>query len=271
MEKVNFTSKYVGNARTASTARPSSPSKTAQEKAAAGWNDTVSRQEHTRDHHSKKDSSKKEPQKSPFHLFGQKYGIDLQNEADTLALVGEEKEDDGIDFSLPLPKKEKQSAISKEGSFSCGFAHAPVLMTQNHLEAEVMTDVKGTGAMDELYRGLVEHIQEMKQADKTEWTVELKNLPLFEGATLVLTEHASAKGEFTLAFYNLSSQAQQVVVNPLNQDHLKFSMEQKGLGVHILIASTQPLKVQEAFASRAFTGRDPHYKDSRHNPHQNKR
>lgn len=252
MEKIDFTSKYVSNARSAPSGRSSSSSKTDLGKVSTGWNDAVSRQDNSRQKKSKKEGEnegqgKKAP--APLTLFSAKQVMPVDEEEFFSFDDSGEEEVGVLDLSM-APKKDKKAHHHEDHSFVTALAGPAHFAMNDNIGASVTTGVRGTTALDELYRGLVEHIQEMKQAGKTELTIELKNLPLFEGVTLVVTEYGTARGEYNLAFYGLKTEAQQLLVNPLQQDQLRMSMEQKGYAVHIIVATMEPIRVDQSLSGR---------------------
>src|SRR5690606_29209194 len=59
----------------------------------------------------------------------------------------------------------------------------------------------------EIVDQIVSHISQMSYAGKTETLVTLSHPPLLAGANVVLTSFESAKGEFNIAFENLTQEA----------------------------------------------------------------
>lgn len=86
---------------------------------------------------------------------------------------------------------------------------------------------------------LVKKITAMKQGGKTEITLTLKNMSLFNGGILKVVEHDSARGQFNLTFTNLNPKAHALVLGTDATRILKESMEAKGLTFHIITASTE--------------------------------
>lgn len=226
MEKIDFTTKSMSTARTASTARHSSP-----EKVKGGWNEAVARHDSRRekkdDKPDKRSLSGKHPP-SPLQFF---YAM-------------------STDDVLPIPKKEKKTPALEDVPVVNAIVGVVSFTPHDHIETTLTPAVKSVMLMDELFLSLVDNIQELRQSGKVELTVELKNVPHFEGVTLVITEFSSARGEYNLAFYDLSSKAQQMMVNPLQQDQLRGAMEQRGYAVHIIIATTESIRTEECFTGR---------------------
>ncbi|CRX37710.1 hypothetical protein [Estrella lausannensis] len=86
---------------------------------------------------------------------------------------------------------------------------------------------------------LVKKITAMKQGGRTEITLTLKNMSLFNGGILKVVEHDSARGQYNLTFTNLNPKAHALVLGTDATRILRESMEAKGLTFHIITASTE--------------------------------
>lgn len=86
---------------------------------------------------------------------------------------------------------------------------------------------------------LVKKITAMKQGGRTEITLTLKNLSLFNGGILKIVEHDSARGQYNLSFTNLNPKAHALVLSTDANRILKEALEAKGLSFHIIAASTE--------------------------------
>ncbi|MFT4554045.1 MAG: hypothetical protein ACI9S8_002690, partial [Chlamydiales bacterium] len=93
--------------------------------------------------------------------------------------------------------------------------------------------------MKALVDKLVDKLYIMKADGSTETTITLKNVPLFEGATVTVKEFDSATGEFNLTFANLSNEAKELLDRQLNQNMLKSSFQEKGFTLHIVTNTTE--------------------------------
>lgn len=93
-------------------------------------------------------------------------------------------------------------------------------------------------SVQDLIDQMVKEVQSMEAQGKTETTVTLRHPPLFEGARLIVSSFESARGEFNIAFENLTQTAQQIISMQQNRDSLLQALEQKGYHVHIVTAST---------------------------------
>jgi len=94
--------------------------------------------------------------------------------------------------------------------------------------------------MKEIARQITDQIIVETKGDLTNTTVTLKHPPLFEGATIKLTEHGSAKGEFNVNFANLNAQAKALIDNPVNQAVLRDAVEVRGIPLHMITSTTAP-------------------------------
>lgn len=95
-------------------------------------------------------------------------------------------------------------------------------------------------SIEELLNKIVDKAQTLSLNGQTDTTLTLKNLPLFEGATVKLTSFDSASKEFNISFNNLLPQTQKLIASAEAQAALIQSLQDKGYVVHILVVSTQP-------------------------------
>jgi hypothetical protein len=61
---------------------------------------------------------------------------------------------------------------------------------------------------------------------------------MFAGASLIVTSFDSAKGEFNVAFQNLTQAAKNIIDMRVNQESMRAALEQRGYAVHIVTATT---------------------------------
>lgn len=72
-------------------------------------------------------------------------------------------------------------------------------------------------------------LETQKLQDRTNITITLKQPPIFEGATLIITEFKQAQKEFNLTFVNLNSpEARALIELKQNQDLLRNSLVERG-------------------------------------------
>lgn len=141
------------------------------------------------------------------------------------------------DLEIPLP-------ISKEGQdlkFSVEQPEIAALAPKIPLELTgVEESVKEAPKIDTQLQKVIEQIIEklyiMKAENQTDTVITLKNMPLLEGAKVTISSFSSAKGEFNIAFENLTQAAQNLI--DINRDSLKYVLEHKGYTVHMITTTT---------------------------------
>jgi hypothetical protein len=117
-------------------------------------------------------------------------------------------------------------------------------VAQADTHAAVNTPSKSEAAnrvaqIQEIVDQIVDKIYTLKAGGKTDTTIELKNIPLFEGAKITVTSYDSASKEFNISFTNLSAQAQRILEQPDNMSALKQSLDSQGITVHMVMTTTQ--------------------------------
>lgn len=99
---------------------------------------------------------------------------------------------------------------------------------------------------------IIDKITTLSNDGKTDTTVTIRNLPLFDGANLKISSYDSARGEFNISFDNLKPDALAILQE--NQEGLRSSMLNKGFTVHILTMTTneeiQPFTAEPQSFSR---------------------
>lgn len=92
--------------------------------------------------------------------------------------------------------------------------------------------------IQEIITQMIEKVTEMKKSGTTETVLTLKNPPLFEGATIIITAFDNAKNEFNITIENLTQAGKHLMDQQGNKDSLLLALEQKGYTVHILTTTT---------------------------------
>ena len=92
--------------------------------------------------------------------------------------------------------------------------------------------------IQEIIDQIIDKLYMVKVDGRTDTLITLKHPPLFAGSNVVITSFDTAKGEFNIAFENLTQAAKQVLDLQDNQNALRFGLEQKGYTVHILTTTT---------------------------------
>jgi len=95
---------------------------------------------------------------------------------------------------------------------------------------------------------LVKKIVAMKVEGRTEITLTLKNLKLFDGGVLKVVEVDSARGQYNIHFSELNPKAHALVTSQRAEQLLKETLEAKGFTFHIITATTETEPVR-AFAA----------------------
>jgi hypothetical protein len=104
---------------------------------------------------------------------------------------------------------------------------------------------------------LVDKVQTLSKSGQTDTTMTIKNIPILEGANVVISAFDSAKGEFNIAFENLTAHAKGILDMPINQDALRAGLENKGYVLHILtVTTTQETPIIEEDASASFKSKE---------------
>lgn len=95
-----------------------------------------------------------------------------------------------------------------------------------------------TTHIQEIINQMVEKVQEITDTGRTDTVITLKHPPMFAGANIVVSAYDSAKGEFNIAFENLTQAAKEMLDMRTNQESLKQALIQKGYAVHIVTTTT---------------------------------
>lgn len=110
--------------------------------------------------------------------------------------------------------------------------------------------------MQELIDHLANSIHTVQLKGQTDTVINIKNSPLFEGATVVVSAFETAKNEFNVSFENLTQAAKQVI--DMNQNALRLALEEKGVVLHMIVATTlteHRIEKSETFAQGNREGR----------------
>lgn len=143
--------------------------------------------------------------------------------------------------------RNKQGGGGGGNEFGQGSREGLFQYTQTALQAANFSEKAAASSLSkqdtfELVKQMIEKITEIKKQGQTATEIVFKHPPLFEGASVTITEFNSAKGEFNLTFQNLSAQAKQMIDLKTSQDSLKETLQEKGYNVHIIVATTETEK-----------------------------
>jgi hypothetical protein len=192
-------------------------------------------------------------------------GVPVEETPEIVSHIPEEGEEVGepiaieTEEGIPLTaEKGRETPIIPTGRE----AEAPVQPTQLPGEAVVRPEI--TPEAREAHRAelhaLVEQVAETMATlvSKTDTTivVTLKHPPLFDGASLIVKESATAKNEYNITFENLSPQARALIDVEANQAQLRQGLIEKGYTLHMVTVEPGVLYVTPAEAeSRPGEGR----------------
>lgn len=151
--------------------------------------------------------------------------------------------------STPLVKEETKTAKSssdqqKNTSSDQGFTQsnlafvpAPVVYAVANAEATKMADKVSSAreTLMQLAAAMLEKIQQVKAADRTETTVTLKHPPMFAGVEMKLTEFSSSQKQFNVEFSNINNpEARALLAQADNQAKLQQALLDKGYTLQMI-------------------------------------
>lgn len=88
-----------------------------------------------------------------------------------------------------------------------------------------------------LFETIAKKMLLLQYADRKETFITLENPPMFKGAQLLIREFKSALGQYNIFFYNLSPEAQSLLQQKKEQEHLQKMLQEQGLVYHQLIVT----------------------------------
>ncbi len=95
-------------------------------------------------------------------------------------------------------------------------------------------------ALFEVIRQATDAITTFVTKHEVRTMITIKHPPLFEGATLTITEYSSAPQQFNITFENLSPDAQRVVEAVANQQQLKQTLIERGYTIQNVFVIATP-------------------------------
>lgn len=119
----------------------------------------------------------------------------------------------------------------------------PLSLASQHASA-LAQDVKSAKAtisatqMQDMIDQMVKSLKTIQESGKTDTMLTLKHPPVFSGVNVIISSYDSAKGEFNVAFENLTQAGKQILDMRANQESLRQALEQKGYAVHIVVTTT---------------------------------
>lgn len=135
-------------------------------------------------------------------------------------------------------KEQEAPEVPVEGAVVQKPLLSPTLIAQ----AAQTTEPKATprAALLEVIRQAAEAIATFVTKHETRTIITIKQPPIFEGATLTVTEYSSAPRQFNITFTNLSPDAQRLVESMANQQQLKQTLIEKGYTVQNVFIEATP-------------------------------
>lgn len=92
--------------------------------------------------------------------------------------------------------------------------------------------------IEELITQVVDKLYTMESAGQKDTVMTLRNLPLFEGATLKITSFDHANKEFNISMNNLLPGTKEMLDTAQMQNSLRQALQDKGYMVHIMVFTT---------------------------------
>ena len=184
--------------------------------------------------------AKKVPQtESPQDLFRRMSAKETPDKADT---VGQEHKEEGVNRYA-----REQPDLSYVNPLSNAQQVADVGGIQDTKVGK--SEQEGVQLID-LVNQLIKELYSIETKGQKDTVLVLENPPLFKGASVVISAFDTAKGQFNLAFQNLTQEAQRVLDLAENRQLLLSGLAEKGYGVQIFTTSTtadiNPLITEEA-------------------------
>lgn len=116
--------------------------------------------------------------------------------------------------------------VGEGGELLAGAAYAPVQEIRSAKPTVEIRDTTVREALKALVEAIAKSITEEIHPDKTEIKIELK-LPIFEGATLEITEYKTAQKEFNITFHNLTNPVARTLIET-NEQSLRTQLIERG-------------------------------------------
>ena len=105
-------------------------------------------------------------------------------------------------------------------------------------ENKVAEPPRDAKMIKDLIDQIVKEMYVVKSGEITDTVVTIRHPPIFEGAQVKMTSFETARGEFNIAFENLSQQAKELLDNRVNREALLLALNKEGYNVHIITTST---------------------------------
>ncbi len=192
------------------------------------------------------------PPASPFDLVSKAdakikaVGMDREAPSDLTGLIAKDKPD------TPTVQGRSFAQVHEDLS-SINPGH---LTVSNVSEAVQSSDTKMMTLPDRqsLIDQIVAKLYTIKSGDVTDTIMKIKNPPVFEGSELVVTSYNSARGEYNIAFTNLTQEAKQLLDS--QRAALLRDLADSGYVAHIVVTTTEPYRPMMAQADPQGQGQN---------------
>ena len=129
---------------------------------------------------------------------------------------------------------------------------APATTAQSDTSADAVRSRRE--ALFQLISQTAEAITTFVSKDVTSTVVTIRQPPIFEGATLTVTEYTTSPQQFNITFGNLTPEAQRMVESMANQQQLKQAMIDRGYTVQNIIIEATPAKAEPIISTESPSG-----------------
>ncbi|KIC71102.1 hypothetical protein DB44_ER00310 [Candidatus Protochlamydia amoebophila] len=120
-------------------------------------------------------------------------------------------------------------------------------------KAELAEEPKTLSSIKDIVAQIVEKMQIIKTGEKTDTVVTLRYPPIFEGATVTLTNFEGAAREFNVAFANLTDEAKRFLDRKIVEDSLVENLARQDIIVNVLTTTTLPEANADTDSYKYFT------------------
>lgn len=100
--------------------------------------------------------------------------------------------------------------------------------------------------LQQLVDQLVDKMSVLSSTGKTDTVMTLRFPPVMAGVDIVISSFDSAKGEFNIAFHNVTQMADKLLSMQAAQAQLRHGLEEKGYLVHIVVVTAKPIEANLA-------------------------
>lgn len=115
---------------------------------------------------------------------------------------------------------------------------------------------------------IVDKLYTIKMGDVTDTVMTVKNPPILAGSELIVTSYSTARGEFNIAFTNLTQEAKQLLDS--QQANLLAALEKQGYTAHIIVTTTEAY-TKLPIETNSSTEQQPQKREESNERHQQKK